>query len=263
MGTPTNKRDAFTLIEVMLAVAILIVLTVTVYQFTAITLRATDLSMQNSEQTMQFGGFRRLLETQLSALPAGQHGALIGMNIKGKGAGRRDALQLVCPAGNALLTPDARGFYQVTLDLREAPRGSGHFALGLERQPWTDDDEDDEDDDASTPLQKPGANGQRPVKSPLPSDWLPLMDNVQSLEIAYFDARLNGWVDKWVDTSVLPNLVRVRLTTAGSEAPYEIVERVPGGGIARNPLPAGVQAYLNNNGGSAGVRTPTGLQTGR
>ena len=62
-----------------------------------------------------------------------------------------------------------------------------------------------------------------------------LMDNVRSLEIAYFDARLNGWVDKWTDQSLLPNLVRVRLTLAGSDAPLEVVERVPGGGVSKLP----------------------------
>ena len=153
---------------------------------------------------------------------------------------------MVCPAGNALLTPDARGFYQITLDLREMPRGSGHYALGLEREPWTDDDDDDDDDDdaktqaAHHPPTKPAG------RAAPPADWVQLIDNVQSLEIAYFDARLNGWVDKWTDAAMLPNLVRVRLTAGGDSVPYELVEKVPGGGLAKTALPASVQALLNN-----------------
>ena len=106
----------------MLAVAILIVITVTVYQFVDVTVRATDVSLQVGEQSMQYSGFRRLVAAQLSSLPTGQNGALIGMNLKGNGGNRRDAMQMVCPAGNAVLTPDARGFYQLTLDLQRPLR---------------------------------------------------------------------------------------------------------------------------------------------
>lgn len=230
-----RRRGGFTLIEMMMAVAILVVITVTVYQFVDVTLRATDVSIQSGEEAMQCSGFRRLLEAQLASLPVGQNGALIG--VQNKGATRRDALQMVCPAGNAVLTPDAKGYYQITLDLRETPRGSGHFALGMERQPWTDDDDDDDDDEDKPAATKLKATAARQGHPPLPSDWVKLMDNVKGLEVAYFDARLNGWVDKWPNPDTLPNLVRVRLSILGAIAPYEIVERVPGGGIAKTPPP--------------------------
>lgn len=217
----------------MLAIAILLIITVTVYQFVDITIRATEVSLRIGEEAMQIGGFRRLVASQLASLPAGQNGSLVGLEVKGRNGGRRDAMSLICPAGNAVLTPDARGFYQVTLDLHEIPRGSGHFALGLERQPWTDDDDDDDDDDASTPGAKPKTAALHPASAPLPADWVMLLDNVKSLEIAYFDARLNGWVDRWPDASLLPNLVRLRVTFGNSSVPLEIVERVPGGGIAK------------------------------
>ena len=222
------KTAGFTLIEMTLAVAILVVISVTVYQFTSVAIRATDLSMRSSAEETACGGLRRLLAAQLSALPSGQNGALIGVNTTRRGGSRHDALQLVCPAGNAVLTPDAKGYYQVTLDLREVPRGSDHWVLGMERTPWTDDDDDD-DDDAVKPVSLDPSKG----KQLLPSDWVRLMDNVSSLEIAYFDARLNGWVDKWTDQTNLPNLVRLRVSLADSSVPYEIVERVPGGGIAK------------------------------
>ena len=182
--------------------------------------------MQLSTEDMACGGLRRLLAAQLSALPANQNGVLIGVNTTRKGA-RHDALQMVCPAGNAVLTPDAKGYYQVTLDLREIPRDSGHWMLGLERTPWNDDDDDDDD------AIKPDSKDLRTAKQELPSDWVRLLDNVNALEIGYFDSRLNGWVDKWTDQANLPNLVRLRVLLAGNSAPYEIVRRVPGGGLAK------------------------------
>ena len=91
-----------------------------------------------------------------------------------------------------------------------------------------------------------------------PLDSLKLMDGVRSLEIGYFDARLNGWMDRWTDAQTLPNLVRLRLTTEERSQPYEIVVHVPGGGLTR------VDSLLNIPGLNAGGlnTTPaTGGQT--
>lgn len=220
--------------EVVLAAAILGIISMTVYQFTTVTVNMTGISARESEESQACAGFRRLLETQLSSLPLHQSGSLIGMVIDRKGSGRRDALQLVCPAGNALLTPDAKGLYEITLTLRELPRGSGHYSLGMERTPWEDDDLDDDDEDNKASSTK--ATNIK-VKQALPSDWVTLLDGVKGLEFAYFDARLNGWVDKWTDTTTMPSLVRVRLTMGENHPSYEIVERVPGGASDAHGLP--------------------------
>ena len=227
-----RERAGFTLLEVVLAVAILVVITVVVAQFTEMTVQSAEVSTRGTEEGLACNGLRHLLAAEVSALPANQDGALTGMKISSHGA-RRDALMMVCPSGNAVLTPDAKGYYQITLVLREIPRGSGKMTLGLEREPWTDDDDDDDDDDNGTT----GA-AAKPARAPvekLPSDWIPLLPGVQQLEIAYFDARLNSWVDRWVDSVMLPNLVRLRLTFAPGQPPYEIVERVPNGGLTRLP----------------------------
>ena len=205
------KHAGFTLIEMTLAVAILAIISVTVYRFTEVAIHATDQSMRVSTETTACAGLRRLLGAQLAALPANQNGALIGVNTTRRGGARHDALQLVCPAGNAVLTPDAKGYYQITLDLREIPRNSDHWVLGLERTPWTDDDDDDDDDDAIKPV-SPGLHKETPK---LPTDWVQLMDNVSALELAYFDSRLNGWVPKWTDQTHLPDLVRLRVNGGG------------------------------------------------
>ena len=223
-----RSPGGFTLIEMTLAVAILAIISLTVYRFTEVAIHAAGTAMQADAEDVACSGLRRLLAAQLGALPANQNGTLIGVNTTRKGGGRHDALQMVCPAGNAVLTPDAKGYYQITLDLREFPRGSDHWSLGMERTPWNDDDDDDDEDTI-----KPNSALLQTGRQQLPSDWVRLMDNVSSLEVAYFDSRLNGWVDKWTDQSNLPNLVRVRVTLAGNSTPYEMVERVPGGGLAK------------------------------
>jgi hypothetical protein len=247
----------------MLAVAILVIITVVVVQFTELTLQSAEISSRDTEQGLAFNGLRHLLAAQFAELPVNQDGALVGMNIRSHG-NRRDAMQIICPSGNGLLTPDAKGYYQLTLVLREIPRGSGKMVLGLERQPWTDDDDDDDDDDTNaTPVAKAAAQRAAAVQK-LPSDWVPLLPGVQQLEIAYFDARLNSWVDRWTDQEMLPNLVRVRLTLAAGQPPYELVERVPNGGLKRLPPPVvvpNVNGINNLNHGVTGQPAGSGVGT--
>ena len=78
-------RGGFTLLEMVLAAAILVIISMTVYQFTSITMQTTEFSLRDSENTLACGGLRRLLEAQLASLPANQNGALIGMQIDRKG----------------------------------------------------------------------------------------------------------------------------------------------------------------------------------
>ena len=86
-----------------------------------------------------------------------------------------------------------KGYYQVALDLREIPRDSGHWVLGLERTPWTDDDDDDDDDARQTDL-----NPERrvPCGKALPTDWVKLIDNVNALEIANISTARLKWVGR-------------------------------------------------------------------
>ena len=39
--------------------------------------------------------------------------------------------------------------------------------------------------------------------------WVSLLEDVRSLQVRYFDPRLNGWVERWTDTGTLPPLVRL------------------------------------------------------
>ena len=53
--------------------------------------------------------------------------------------------------------------------------------------------------------------------------WIPLLRNVQSLQIRYFDPRLNTWVERWTDTVTLPRLVKVSVARTDSPAPWEAI----------------------------------------
>lgn len=239
----SGSLRAFTLLEIMMAVAILSIVAAAIYQFTDVSLESANFYTKTGDLESVRAGLRRLVEAELSAIPAGIPGALFGLRSHGR-EGERDSLQVVCQPGNGVLSAEARGNYEVLLEVREWPRKSGRFALGIERRPHDDDDDDDDDDDnpatAATSLH-PHIN--------LPADWVPLIEGVRNLEINYFDARLNGWVEKWTDQTTLPNLVRVRFADENGQQPYEFVARVPAGGIRD-----GATVFV-----PAPVRTPGGL----
>jgi prepilin-type N-terminal cleavage/methylation domain-containing protein len=188
---------AFTLLEVTLAVAILGMMALAIYRFVSTNLTAVRISTEINETDARYEGLANLLTAQLQDLPSGQ-GALAGEPYKFSGRSR-DEMTWVCPAGPGLLTRYATGKFSVTLRLRPIER-SDKMELGIVRE--------SEDEDNPVPENK---------------NWVPLLTGVNSMEIRYFDPRLNSWVDRWTDRGTLPHLVRLTINRAGSAVPWEMV----------------------------------------
>ena len=251
----------------MLAIAILAIICGTIYNFTGTVLRSSNVALRMDAQAQSFNGLRRLLDAQFSALPTNENGVFVGLKQENE-HGHRDAVQVVCPAGNGLLTPDAHGLYRITLGMDEMPPGSGRYALVMEREPRIEDTEE-ENNGSAFQLPAISAGGVKTSRDLLPSDSVRLLDGVKSLEISYYDPRLNSWQDKWNDDTMIPSLVRVRLTTEDASTPYEFIEQIPGGGLRRG-LPntiatnAAVPGYAvggqvgTTNGTVPGAVSPTG-----
>ena len=204
---PVNRkhRRAFTLLEIMLAMAILGMMAVAIFRFVSTNLVAVRLSSELNEIDARYAGLVNLLTQQLQELPPGQ-GRLSGEPYKFDGRSR-DEMNWVCGAGPGLLTRYAAGDYSVTLRLRPISN-SEQMELGFVREPAED----------TTPTE---AN----------QTWVPLISDLTTIEIRYFDPRLNAWVDRWTDRSTLPHLVRVTLGRAGAATPWEAV--IP---LRRTPL---------------------------
>jgi len=200
-----RRPRAFTLLEVTLAVAILGMMALAIYRFVSTNLTAVRISTEINETDARYEGLANLLTEQLQDLPPGQ-GTLAGEPYKFSGRSR-DEITWVCSAGPGLLTRYATGEFSVTLRLRPIER-SEQMELGIVR----------ESDDENNPV-------------PENKSWISLLTGVNSMEIRYFDPRLNAWVDRWTDRGTLPHLVRLTIARAGSSVPWEAV--LP---LRRSPL---------------------------
>jgi prepilin-type N-terminal cleavage/methylation domain-containing protein len=200
-----HRCRGFTLLEIIIAVVILATMAMSIYRFVQSNVSAIRVSSDAIAADAQYDGLREVLTTQWQALPSGK-GALLGEAFKLENRSR-DEIRWICSAGPGLMTRYASGDFLVTLRLQSEKNGGG-FDLGLSRNRV---------DDSGL-----GDVGQ---------GWVPLIDNVTSLEIRYFDARLNVWVEKWTDTNTLPRLVRVTVGRGDSGTAWEAI--IP---LGRTPL---------------------------
>jgi prepilin-type N-terminal cleavage/methylation domain-containing protein len=183
---PDNGRRpaGFTLLEILLAVAILGMMSLAIYRFVQSNMLSLRLSTEAAAADARYAGLRDLLTAQFQSLAPGT-GALSGEPLKLNDRSR-DEVRWICGAGPGLLTRYAAGDFMVAMRLQPHDKKSDRLDLGLLRKP--------KDDTSFSNVQE---------------SWVPLFENVQTLQVRYFDSRLNTWVDRWTDTVTLPRLVKV------------------------------------------------------
>ena len=203
---PVDRRRGFTLLEIIMAVAILATMAVAIYRFVQSNMVAIRLSSEAIAADARYDGLREVLAQQWQSLPSGQ-GALLGDAFKLNDR-ERDEVRWICSAGPGLMTRYAAGDFAVALRLQSGKKDSDQLDLGFLRKP--------KDDSSLTNVNE---------------SWIPLIEDVRSLQIRYFDARLNVWVERWTDTGTLPRLVKVTVNRSDAAAPWEAI--IP---LGRTPL---------------------------
>jgi prepilin-type N-terminal cleavage/methylation domain-containing protein len=201
-----NRRSAFTLLEIMLAVAILALMSLAIYRFVQANVVALRISNETTSADIRYDALRDLLTAQLQSLPAGS-AALAGEPLKLNDRAR-DELKWTAGAGVGVLTRYAPGDFIVSMRLQPEKKESDRLDLGLLRKP--------KNDQAYTDVHE---------------SWVPLVTDVRSLEIRYFDPRVNVWVPRWSDTVTLPRLVKVVIERNDAAVPWEAI--IP---LGRTPL---------------------------
>jgi prepilin-type N-terminal cleavage/methylation domain-containing protein len=197
----TARKDCsrgFTLLEITLAVAILAMMSVAIYRFVQSNLTVLRVSSEASAADARYGGLRDLLMTQWQSLSGG-NGAMTGEPFKLNDRSR-DEIKWTCGAGPGLLTRYAVGDFTVAMRLQRESDKNDQLDLGLLRKPQDD-----------------------PPITHEHESWVPLIANVSSLQIRYFEPRLNVWVDRWTDTLVLPRLVKIVVGRNDAAVPFEVI----------------------------------------
>src|SRR5881296_3320133 len=97
---PVNRRRGFTLLEIIMAVAILATMALAIYRFVQANLVAIRLSSGAIAADARYDGLREVLANQWQSLPSGR-GALLGDAFK-RNDRDREVVGRVCSAGAGL-----------------------------------------------------------------------------------------------------------------------------------------------------------------
>jgi hypothetical protein len=182
----------------MLAVAIMGMMAIAIFRFVQANLTALQFSSETAAADAQYDGLRDLLTTQwqsLSPLRAKMIGEPFKLNDR-----ERDEIKWNCGAGPGLLTRYAPGEFTAVLRLQPGNDNSDRLDLGILRKPQDDSDVAEKNE-----------------------SWVPLIKNVGSLEISYFDPNANDWLPRWPGGNRLPSLVKVSVGRLDATGPWEAV----------------------------------------
>jgi prepilin-type N-terminal cleavage/methylation domain-containing protein len=194
-----NIRNSigFTLLEIMLAVAILGMMSLAIFRFVQSNMIALYLSSSTAAADAQYDGLRGLLTAEWQRLSP-VNSKMLGEPFKMSDR-ERDEIRWSSRAGPGLLTRYAPGEFTVVLRLQPENEKGSQLDLGLLRKGQKDSDTGEARD-----------------------TWVPLIKNVNSLQISYFDPRANDWLPRWPGGQ-LPSLVKISVGRTDSAVPWETV----------------------------------------
>jgi len=194
-----NIRNSvgFTLIEIMLAVAILGMMSVAIFRFVQSNMIALQFSSDTSAADAQYDGFRDLLTAEWQSLSP-LRANMIGEPFK-LGDRERDEIKWRSTAGPGLLTRYAPGEFTVVLRLQPDNEKGGRLDLGFSRKAQEDS-----------------------VTGEAHETWVPLIKNVTSLQISYFEPNANAWLPR-SPGGRLPSLIKIAVGRSDSAVPWETI----------------------------------------
>lgn len=210
VGLRRLRCRGFTLLEVVVAVAILGMTSIGIFRFVQSNMRAIAASVEDTEQQLAVERLVALVQDELFNLPPRSQSSVIGEAIKLSG-NDFDSMEWRSRGGSGLMTTAASGEFRVKLRIQPVEKSSNRYEIGFWRRPALLDT----------------AGGLVAGGSDRDATWVPLLQNVVALRIRYWDQRLGQLLDSWRDPAARPAFVIVSITREGEDTPYEAVLRIP------------------------------------
>jgi type II secretion system protein J len=184
----TAASSGYLLVEVLLAIAILSIVVVMVFQIIQTTLRVTSEINFLQTQQRKVDGICELFRRNFVSMPATCLFQTRNHN------GSTELVFRYAPFNFSWMRPGAK-FGTVVIASR--PQPDGRLALSV--------------------LEESGNALESYVDSGIErkSDWVPLVNDVDRLTWRFYDARTGTWSSDWPDTAVKPNLVEINIKLTG------------------------------------------------
>ncbi len=205
-----KRRAAFTLLEVILAVTILMFLSIGIHRFVESNLRAIQFSVEDTKDQLAVERLVALIQEELYSIPPRSQSSLIGEGYKVSNV-YYDQMEWRSRGGPGLMTTAAGGEYSVRLQMKEVVKGSRKYEIGFIRKPVL--------------LDTQGALVA--AANDKDASWVPLLPGAAELKIRYWDSRVGTITDRWTEPTIRPALVILNIMREGDAAPYEAVLTVP------------------------------------
>jgi Prokaryotic N-terminal methylation motif len=195
-----RHHPAFTLIEVVLALSILVLLAGALFSTVKVTMETTAVLQQTQQFRQKIFGFFTLVEETFRALPASA--LLVWGTREEQGLGLPEIILREAPGA---LAWGERRLFSGEIALVTRAEANRTITLGLERR----------EVELSTGQMKPNP------------PWLPLLTQLKKVQWRFFDSRNGNWQEFWNDGATHPTLIELSLEFEGETERWSHVFWLP------------------------------------
>jgi type II secretory pathway component PulJ len=183
-----GRKGGYLLLEVLLALAILSIVVVMIFQIVQTTLRVTsDINFLETQQ-QKVDGICELLRRNFIAMPQTTH-----FQTRKK----EKSFELIFRDAPFSFSWSGTGAQYGTVVIAGRPQSDGRTVLSV--------------------LQDPGDASRRVVdaQTEWKGNWVPLLSDIDQIGWRFFDSQNGKWLTEWPDAGAKPALIEITLKVAG------------------------------------------------